>query len=184
MTNAHYLIELAPFVRLPAIRRELKVNQVQVFDLEFIEQEAKQRFEKFRRERNPLATPEESRDRFLQYRADETLFRHFADAVLTPDQLNRLKQLASQHVTREPRDCFGVLGREMKEELHITDEQAKALREKSAAVAEQLQLREAELKLELEKLRTKLRAEVVESLDLEQRARLKELWGDLLPIPQ
>jgi len=184
VTNPHYLIELAPFVRLPAIRRELRVNDVQVFDLAFIEQEAKQRFEKFKEQYIPLATPQERRDRFLQYRADETLFRQFADAVLIPDQLNRLKQLASQYVTRDPGDGFGILGREMKKELGITDEQAKALREKSTAVAEQLQLREAELKLELEKLRAKLRAELVESLDPAQRESLKRLWGDLVPIPQ
>jgi len=184
ISNPHHLFELGPFVRLPAVRKELQLTDEQIVDVDVFAQILKERFEKFTEQQTGLESAEDGKALFLRFCADQALFRGLADAVFNPVQLNRLKQMASQHVTRNPRGSFGVLGTEMRKELGITADQAKTLDEKSARMAEQLQRREAELKLELEKLRTKLRAEVVESLDPDQRAKLKGIWGELVPIPQ
>src|SRR4030095_2234237 len=140
--NPHHLIELGPFIRLPSVRKELQVTDQQIGDVEFIERLSKDRFEQYKEQVSRPEWSDEHRALYLGFQADQSLFRAQSDAVFRPDQLNRLKQLASQHVTRGPVESFGLLTPSIKKELGITGQQAKTLYEKSAVMADQLQRRE------------------------------------------
>lgn len=182
VTNPHRLLELAPFVRLPAVQDELKLTDTQIANVDFFVQEANRQFDRYKEDHRRQGRPDERGAVWPEFSIGRTLNRQVTDSVFSSDQLNRLKQLASQHVTRNPKGAFGILSPALKKELSVTDEQAKELREKSAVMDDQLKAREAELKLELEKLRTKLRAELVQTLEPAQRDSLKRLWGELVPI--
>jgi ribosomal protein L29 len=176
------MVELAAAARLPAIQKELQLSADQIGKVGLIENLMKERFEKYAQGWDQ--PHEESRVCYLNLVEEMHQIWSLTSTALSAGQIERLKQLARQHATRDPRCAFSLIAPELKKELVITDDQAKALREKSAAMAERLNAREAELKLELEKLRVKMRAELVHSLDPTQREVVKRLWGELVPIPQ
>jgi hypothetical protein len=190
--NPHRLVELGQFVRLPVVREQLQLTDDQIAVIDVHSEGLKQRTEEFTKRTKIV---EDKRASYILFREEETLIRRLMDGVFSPDQLTRLKQLASQHVTRRALGSFGLLTPSIKNELGITSAQEKMLDEKSSIMADQLKRREVEMALELEKLRTKqrtdlevlrtkMRAELVESLNPEQREAVKRLWGELVPIPQ
>jgi hypothetical protein len=180
--NIGEMLELAAAARLPAIQKELQLSADQIGKVGVIENLLKERFERYAQGWDRPS--EDSRARYLNLVEDMQQIWSLTFTALLPGQVARLKQLASQHATRNPRAAFGLLSPEMKKELVITEEQSKALRERTVAMTEQLSAREAELKLELEKLRVAMRAELVDSLDPMQKEAVKKLWGELVPIPQ
>ena len=180
--NPHHLIELAPLLRIPAIRREMNFTERQIIDLETIEAQAKQESENYKLRTLSSDNQDQRREAYLQWRSEQLTLSFQGDSLFSPDQLSRIKQLASQYVTRFPSNGFGLLSQDMQQHLHLTTEQSATIRQKSAVIEQRLKAREAELKLELEKFRTSLRAELIESLDPDQRDKLKLLWGELTPI--
>lgn len=180
--NPHHLIELAPLLRIPAIRREMNFTERQIIHLETVEAQAKQEAENYKLRTFSADNQDQRREAYLQWRSEQLTLRFQGDSLFSPDQLSRIKQLASQYVTRFPGNGFGLLSEDMQQHLKLTTEQTAAIRQKSVAIEQQLKDREAELKFELEKYRTSLRAELVESLQPDQRDKLKLLWGELTPI--
>jgi DNA anti-recombination protein RmuC len=184
ISNPHRGLELDQFVHLSAVRNDIQLTEEQVGKINAIAELIRNRLKRYEFEQTMRDAEVDGIALYQGLRHDLDLFHALAEAALSPEQLARLKQLASQHLTRNPRGAFGLLSPAMKKELNITDDQARALHEKSGAMAEQLRQREEELKLELEKLRTKMRAELVESLNPQQKESVKRLWGPLVPIPQ
>jgi len=183
--NPQNLLEqFAPFARIRTVRDDVNLNDVQIHDLDQIDQEAKKTFEQLREQLPVFRTAEQGKALWDWYESTRMGLRLQADAILKPEQLARFKQLASQHITRDPKRSFGLLARDMREKLALSDEQVQDLRDKSRVLDERLKRREAELKLELEQTRVQLRKELIESLKPEQRAALQEVWGELVPIPQ
>ena len=182
--NPQYLLEqFAPFARISTVRNEVNLNNVQIHDLEQIDQNARKSFERLDEISPLLESPEQRKALWDSYETTRIWLRLQADAVLTPEQLTRFKQLASQYITRDPSRTFGLLARDMREKLALSEKQIQDLRDKSVALDERLRRCEAELKLELERTRVQLRAELIETLKPERREVLRQVWGELLPIP-
>jgi len=183
VTNPHHFVELAQFVQIPAIRRELELTDAQVSELQVLDKEAKHRFEDFKSQIFRSESAEERTAAFRPYQTDRDFMRLRVDAVLSPAQLIRLKQLAIQYTTRHPGDGFGLLDeRLLGKVVPLNEDQAAAVRRKSAVYEKQLRARETELMTELETLRNNLRTELMKELEPEQQAKLRDLWGGLIPI--
>jgi len=181
IANPQDQVDLARFVQMPAVQRELSLTHAQITELAGIEGEFKSRMRELIR-RSQTLEGEERQAALEEVPRELQLSRKLCANVFTPDQLDRLKQLALQLVSRGSGNGFGLLGRGMSGELELTDEQAKVIREKSAAIQEQLKTRELEMKAELEALRIKLQADLFDSLNPGQRAKLKSLFGELISL--
>ncbi len=83
------------------------------------------------------------------------------DDILLPHQATRLKQLAFQYQMDR---LGGVMGRNVAEELNITDEQRTQLVEKAQKLQQELQ--------------KKMQQELIKDLTPAQQAKLKELAGE------
>jgi hypothetical protein len=91
------------------------------------------------------------------------------DAILLPQQRERLKQLMLQRQTQFSRGPGG-LSDELLKELNVTDAQKEALQKKAEEVR-------ADVQKKIAKIQEDARAEVLSVLSSEQRAKLEKLLG-------
>jgi uncharacterized phage infection (PIP) family protein YhgE len=174
-------VDLAKFLQTPAVRRELKLTDAQLSELTAIEQETKRRITEIFE--NVDRDSQEDKQRAMQEINKElALSRELCSQVFTPEQRPRVQQLAFQYISRNAPTGYGLLTKGMIKELSITEEQAATIRAKADAIAKELKARDEQRKAEIEALRVKLHAELIESLDPAQRARAKELFGELIPL--
>src|SRR4030095_9296130 len=181
VTDPHKHVDLAKFVRVPSVRRELKLTEAQVTELAAIEEETKKRVSDLLRD-IPKLEGEERKAVFREIQEEIELSKTLSTRVFSEEQLQRAKQLALQFISRSSGSGFGILTPAMMKELKITDAQAQVVREKADEIAERLKTREAEMKSELEALRIKLQTDLIDSLDPMQRGRLKSLLGALVTL--
>ncbi|WP_425616416.1 hypothetical protein NA78x_000062 [Anatilimnocola sp. NA78] len=109
---------------------------------------------------------DERRTKFEELR---TSAQKEVDAVLLPQQRERLKQLMVQSSARFSRSPGGISDT-LATDLGITDAQKEELRKKAEAV-------QADLDKKLAKLRDEARAEILSVLTADQRAKLDKLTG-------
>jgi hypothetical protein len=163
------------------------LTEGQVKELVVLDMEAKERKEDYlMRATHCGAEPEGNELRrmlYLTYRTDSELLQMRRDSVFEGTQLGRLKQLASQHLTNDPKRAFGLLSHDVEKQLNLTADQRNTFKVKSASMAERLVERERELRLELDKLRAEMRKELMGTLNQPQQATLQKLWGNVVPVP-
>jgi len=109
----------------------------------------------------------ELRDEFSQLAES---MRSRVDAVLLPNQRDRLQQLMLQAQLRQQGTVSTLTSPQLAERLGLSDEQVEELKQKEAEVT-------AELQKEIQKLRAEAREKLLEVLSLSQRQKLEELLG-------
>jgi Spy/CpxP family protein refolding chaperone len=109
---------------------------------------------------------DERRAKFDEFRANAT---KEVEAVLLPQQRERLKQLMVQSSARFSRSPGGI-NDTLATELGITDAQKEALRKKAEEV-------QADLDKKLTKLRDEARTEILSVLTSDQRSKLEKMMG-------
>jgi len=181
VTDPQKHVDLAKFVQMPAVQRELKLTEPQITELVAIEAETKKHISTILRGLSKLEG-DEKKAAFQDIQEELDLSRKLCADVFSPEQLHRAKQLALQFISRGPGNGFGILSNAMIEELKVTNEQAQTVRQKSAEIEQQLKTRDAEMKKEREALRIKLQSALIESLEPAQRARVKSLFGELISL--
>ena len=108
--------------------------------------------------------------RNIRERAEEKL-----EEVLTPQQLDRLKQIKVQ-ASLKSRGALALLTGDLSDYIRLTDKQQNTLRQVHAA-------KQAELREEIRKLRERYLEETVEKvLDSKQQKKFKELVGEVYKV--
>lgn len=92
------------------------------------------------------------------------------EEMLLPHQVTRLKQIAYQRNMENNGSANALTNGELAEELQLTDEQKKQLREKSATINKRLED-------EIAKLRAEAKEELFSVLSEDQRDKLRHLIG-------
>jgi Spy/CpxP family protein refolding chaperone len=109
---------------------------------------------------------DERRKKFEEFR---TSSQKEVEAVLLPQQRERLKQLMVQSQARSTRSPGGI-NDTLATELNITQAQREALQKKAEEV-------QTELRKKMEKLQEEARTEILSVLTSEQRSKLEKLMG-------
>lgn len=109
---------------------------------------------------------EERTAKFEEFRA--TSQKEY-EAVLLPQQRERLKQLMLQRSTQFSRDPGGI-SEAMAKELNISDDQKEAMRKKAEEVR-------ADLQKKMAKIQEEAKAEILSVLTSDQRSKLEKMLG-------
>lgn len=181
VSNPQNNIDLARFVTMPPVRQELKLTEAQITELAIIETEMKGHMHEIIRRMQTLG-PDEKRDAAAELQKEMETSRRLCTQVFTPEQVLRVKQLALQFNSKSAGNGFGLLGKAMRKELEITDDQASIIRERATEIDKQLKAREAEMKADLEVMRIKLQKELIDSLLPAQTTKAKAMFGDFIPL--
>ena len=97
--------------------------------------------------------------------------REELNKLLLPQQVDRLKQIAFQTHMRQSGTANALASKKIAEELGLSNEQVKALKDK----AKELKKKLAE---DIEKLKEKLKEELLSDLTSEQREKIKAMTGE------
>ena len=91
--------------------------------------------------------------------------------ILVPHQLDRLKQISFQRNEKFAGASGALLGKEIAEQLGISDEQKEKIKQRAAELKKEMDAKVAELQ-------EKMRRELLNELTSEQREKLEELRGE------
>jgi hypothetical protein len=116
--------------------------------------------------RNPLP-PKEMQEKLREIQADAA---KEVDEVLLPPQKKRLQQIIYRKALQNRGTSSALASGELSKELKVTDEQKERIAKRAAEV-------QKELDKKIAKLREEAREEILNELDSNQKAKLKELLG-------
>lgn len=169
--------ELLPWVAIPQIEKELDILADQKEKLTRLRTDATKDMRELYAAAND-GDRETWRERYneLSAKMAADLDRQTRD-VLLPHQVRRLRQIALQMKLSSTGygSAGGLTGGEVADELHLTDEQKRQLKEKEAKLREDIQRKTQEF---YKQLREEARAELLSVLTAEQRRKLDDLTGE------